>query len=345
MQKETVAFGEIMMRLSTTGASRFSQSDSFSICYGGAEANVAVSLANFGNKASFVTRLPENELSDAIVRTLRSHNVNTHKIVYGGSRLGLYFVENGAGYRSSKVVYDRAHSAMAEIQPGMIDWAKVFKDTGYFFWTGITPALSDSAAKVCKEAILAAKDAGVTVIADLNYRDKLWKDPQYASSVMSALIQDSDIVVGGIDTLSKLFDINPSGGIDREEPLTNDELKSLCQQLIDKFPKIKSVALTLRWVIDSNHHRSSGVYYTDNKIYAAKKYNITHIIDRIGGGDAFVAGLIHGLQHYENDPQTMLEFAVAAGYLKHTFHGDFNLATLEEVEALMKGEAKGKISR
>lgn len=345
MQKETVAFGEIMMRLSTSGANRFSQSDSFSICYGGAEANVAVSLSNFGNKASFVTRLPENELSDVIIKTLRSHNVDTHKIVYGGSRLGLYFLENGAGYRSSKVVYDRAHSAMAEIQPGMIDWAHVFKDTSYFFWTGITPAISESAAKVCKEAILAANKAGVTVIADLNYRDKLWKDPKHASAVMSDLIQDSDIVVGGIDTLSKLFDINPVGGIDREEPLSNDELKLLCQQLVSKFPKVKSVALTLRWVIDTHHHRSSGVYYTQDQIYVAKKYNITNIIDRIGGGDAFVAGLIHGLQHYENDPQTMLEFATAAAYLKHTFHGDFNLATLEEVEALMKGEAKGKISR
>jgi 2-dehydro-3-deoxygluconokinase len=306
---------------------------------------VAVSLSNFGNKASFVTRLPGNELSDVIVRTLRSHNVETHKIVYGGSRLGLYFLENGAGYRSSKVVYDRAHSAMAEIQPGMIDWTQVFKNTGYFFWTGITPALSESAAKVCKEAILAANKAGVTVIADLNYRDKLWKDPQYASKVMSDLIQESDIVVGGIDTLSKLFDINPIGGIDREEPLTNDELKSLCQQVINKFPKVKAVALTLRWVIDSHHHRSSGIYYTKGQFYAAKQYNITNIVDRIGGGDAFVAGLIHGFQHYENDPQTMLEFAVAAAYLKHTFHGDFNLATLEEVEALMKGEAKGKISR
>lgn len=345
MQKETVAFGEIMMRLSTPGAHRFSQSDSLGICYGGAEANVAVSLAHLGNKATFVTRLPENELSEAILHELRSYNVAIDKIAFGGSRLGLYFVENGAGYRSSKVVYDRAYSAMAEIQPGMIDWAAVFKDASYFFWTGITPALSENAAMVCREAIDAANKAGVTVIADLNYRDKLWKDPHYASTIMTDLIKECDMVVGGIDTLSKLFDINPEGGIDREEILSEAELKDLCKQLIAKFPKVKSVALTLRWVLDANHHRSSGVYFTDDNLYTAKTYNITNIIDRIGGGDAFVAGLIHGLQHYENDPQTMLEFATAAAYLKHTFHGDFNLATVEEIEALMRGEAKGKISR
>lgn len=342
---KTVAFGEIMMRLSTIGPSRFSQSNGFSFCYGGAEANVAVSLGQFGEAVSYVTRLPENDLSSAILQELRQYNVGVDQVVFGGARLGLYFLENGAGYRGSKIIYDRAHSAMSEIQPGMVNWAEVFKNARFFFWTGITPALSESAAKVCREAIDAANAADVTIIADLNYRDKLWKDQQQAGRIMSDLIKDSDIVIGGIDTLSKLFDINPEGGLDNNKVLNNEELQTLCESLTAKFPKVQKVALTLRWVLDANHHRSSGVYYEKGSLHSAKTYSITNIVDRVGGGDAFVAGLIYGMNHFPNDPQKMVEFATAAGYLKHTFHGDFNLATVEEVEALMSGEATGKISR
>jgi len=342
---KTVAFGEIMMRLSTIGPSRFSQTNGFSFCYGGAEANVAVSLAQFGDDVSYVTRLPENDLSHAILQELRKFNVGVDQVVFGGTRLGLYFLENGAGFRGSKIIYDRAHSAMSEIQPGMVNWAEVFSGAKYFFWTGITPALSESAAKVCREAIDAANKANVTIIADLNYRDKLWKSKEQAGSIMSDLIKDSDIVIGGIDTLSKLFDINPEGGLDNEKVLSQEELKSLCSGLTAKFPKVKKVALTLRWVLDADHHRSSGVWFEEGALYAAKKYDITNIVDRVGGGDAFVAGLIYGMNHFPDDPQKMVEFATAAAYLKHTFHGDFNLATVEEVEALMSGEATGKISR
>lgn len=334
-----------MMRLSTIGPNRFSQSNGFSFCYGGAEANVAVSLAQFGDKVSYVTRLPENDLSNAILQELRKYNVDVDHVVFGGTRLGLYFLENGAGYRGSKIIYDRAYSAMSEIQPGMINWTEVFKNTKYFFWTGITPALSDSAAKVCREAIDAANKANVTIIADLNYRDKLWKNKEQASGIMTDLIKDSDIVIGGIDTLSKLFDINPEGGLDNEKVLSESELKTLCSALTAKFPKVKKVALTLRWVLDANHHRSSGLYFENGHLYTAKTYSITNIVDRVGGGDAFVAGLLYGMNHYPDDPQKMVEFATAAGYMKHTFHGDFNLATVEEVEALMSGEATGKISR
>lgn len=342
---KTVAFGEIMMRLSTIGPNRFSQSNSFSFCYGGAEANVAVSLGHFGEEVSYVTRLPENDLSEAILQELKKYNVGVNDIAFGGTRLGLYFLENGAGYRGSKIIYDRAHSAMAEIEPGMINWTKVFENTDYFFWTGITPALSDSAVKVCREAIDAANHAGVTIIADLNYRDKLWKDSKYASKIMTDLIKDSDIVVGGIDTLSKLFDINPEGGVDSQEVLSDEALTALCVKLTNKFPKVKRVALTLRWVLDANHHRSSGIFYENDQLYTAKTYNITNIVDRVGGGDAFVAGLIYGMKNFKGESQKMLEFATAAAYLKHTFHGDFNLATVKEVEALMSGEATGKISR
>lgn len=334
-----------MMRLSTLGANRFSQSNSFSICYGGAEANVAVSLGHFGEEVSYITRLPQNDLSEVILQELRKYSIDVSRVVFGGSRLGLYFLENGAGFRGSKIIYDRAFSAMSEVATGMVDWDDVFKDADCFFWTGITPALSESAAKVCTEAIDAANKAGVTIIADLNYRDKLWKNSEHARKIMTALVRDSDVVIGGIDTLSKLFDINPEGGVNSQEVLSEEVMKLLCKELTEKFPKVKKVALTLRWVIDANHHRSSAVYFENDILYTAKTYSITNIVDRVGGGDAFVAGLIYGMNHYSEEQQEMLEFATAAGYLKHTFHGDFNLASVQEVKSLVSGESTGKISR
>ena len=342
-----ITFGEIMLRLSTPGYLRFGQARQFDATFGGGEANVAVSLANYGLDARFITRLPDNDIAKACIKDLRSYGVDTSGIIFGGDRVGIYFLETGAVARPSKVVYDRANSAIATIQPGMIDWKKVFEGADWFHWTGITPALSQGAADVCLEAIKAANALGVTVSCDLNYRKNLWKYGKKAGEVMPALVEGCDIILGNEEDADKVFGIKPEGfdvtatggAIDQRR------FQSVGEQLMKRFPRAKKVIITLRGSVNANHNTWGGVLWDGRTLYQSPRYDITHIVDRVGGGDSFMGGLIYGLLTYAGDDQKALNFAVAASCLKHTIFGDYNQVTIAEVENLMKGDASGRVSR
>lgn len=347
MDKKIVTFGEIMLRLATPAYLRFHQATEYSATFGGGEANVAVSLANYGLDTEFVTRLPKNDLARAAEMELRKYKVGTNHIVYGGDRLGIYFLETGAVARASKVVYDRAHSALAEIQPGMVDWEKVFEGAGWFHWTGITPAVSLGAAQVCREAIEVANRLGITVSCDLNYRKNLWKYGKTASEVMPDLVAGCDLILGNEEDCEKVFGIQPEGF---DVAATGGKVEaaafeSVCRQMQARFPRAEKVVITLRGAINANHNTWAGVLYDGSRLYASRRYDITHIVDRVGGGDSFMGGLIYGLLAYGGDSQKALDFAVAASCLKHTVYGDFNQVTVEEVEKLMGGDASGRVSR
>ena len=344
---KVITFGEIMLRLSTPGYLRFSQTTQYDATFGGGEANVAVSLANYGIDVKFVTRLPQNDIAKACVKELRSYGVDTSDIVYGGDRLGIYFLETGAVARPSKVVYDRANSSIATIKPGDIDWEKVFEGADWFHWTGITPAISQGAADVCLEAVKAANRLGITVSCDLNYRKNLWKYGKTASEIMPALVEGCDVILGNEEDADKVFGIKPEGF---DVTATGGEIdqkrfQSVGEQLMKKFPRAKKVIITLRGSINANHNTWGGVLWDGKTLYQSPRYDITHIVDRVGGGDSFMGGLIYGLLTYKGDDQKALNFAVAASCLKHTIFGDFNQVTVAEVENLMKGDASGRVSR
>lgn len=346
MKKKIVTFGEIMLRLAPEGFKRFSQASTFEVIYGGGESNVAVSLANYGLPTEFVTRLPDNDIGDCALMEMRKRGVGTQYIVRGGERLGIYFLEMGAVSRGSKVVYDRAHSGMATIQKGMIDWEAVFADAGWFHWTGITPAISQGAADVCLEAIQAANRMGVTVSTDLNYRKNLWQYGKKPSEVMPDLVAGCDVILGNEEDAEKHFDIHPEGvDVTQGDTIDAQAYTSVCQQLMKRFSRAKKVIITLRGSISASHNTWSGVLYDGKQLYEAPTYQITHIVDRVGGGDSFMGGLIYGLLNYSGDDQKALDFAVAASCLKHTIYGDANLVTVDEVEKLMKGDASGRVSR
>lgn len=342
-----ITFGEIMLRLSTPGYLRFGQAKQFDATYGGGEANVAVSLANYGMDAKFVTRLPENDIAKACLKDLRSYGVDTSSIVYGGDRLGIYFLETGAVARPSKVVYDRANSSIATIKPGDIDWKKVLEGADWFHWTGITPALSQGAADVCLEAIKAANAMGITVSCDLNYRKNLWKYGKKASEVMPALVEGCDVILGNEEDADKVFGIKPEGFdvTSTGGQIDQRRFQSVGEQLMKRFPRAKKVIITLRGSINASHNTWGGVLWDGKTLYQSPRYDITHIVDRVGGGDSFMGGLIYGLLTYTGDDQKALNFAVAASCLKHTIFGDYNQVTVAEVENLMKGDASGRVSR
>lgn len=344
---KVITFGEIMLRLSTPGYLRFGQARQFDATFGGGEANVTVSLANYGIDTDFVTRLPDNDIARACIKDLRSYGVGTSNIVFGGDRVGIYFLETGAVARPSKVVYDRAGSSIATIQPGMIDWGKVFEGADWFHWTGITPALSQGAADVCLEAARAANRLGLTVSCDLNYRKNLWKYGKKASEVMPALVECCDIILGNEEDADKVFGIKPEGF---NVTATGGEIDqsrflSVGKQLMARFPRAKKVIITLRGSINANHNTWGGVLWDGTTLYESPRYDITHIVDRVGGGDSFMGGLIYGLLTYRGDDRKALNFAVAASCLKHTVFGDFNQVTVKEVENLMAGDASGRVSR
>jgi 2-dehydro-3-deoxygluconokinase len=341
-----VTFGEIMLRLKTPGYERLNQSHSFETLYGGGEANVAVSLANFAIDTEFVTRLPGNELGDACLNFLRQYGVHTNHILRGGDRLGIYFLEAGATQRPSKVLYDRAGSSFATIQPGMLDWIAIFKGAEWFHWTGITPAVSQGAAEVCKEAVVVAKQAGITISCDLNYRAKLWKWTNTPRKVMEELVAMSDIVIGNEEDAEKVFGIKaPKTDITHAE-VSAEKYQFVCQQLAERMPNLKTIAITLRGSISASHNTWSGVLWQKGKFHQAPVYDILPIIDRVGGGDAFAAGLIYGfLMFLPQNTQKALNFAVAASCLKHSIPGDFNLVNLAEVGQLLAGDASGRVVR
>ena len=344
---KVVTFGEIMLRLAPPGFLRFSQTTQFDAMYGGGESNVAVSLANYGVSVDFVTRLPKNDIGACAMMEMRKRGVGVDKIIYGGDRLGIYFLETGAVSRGSKVVYDRAHSAIAEIETGMIDWNTVFDGVEWFHWTGITPAISQGAADVCLEAVKAASNLGITISTDLNYRAKLWKYGGDREAIMTELTSYCDIILGNEEDAEMHFGIKPEG-LDittQGHDVKAEAFLSVCQQMMEKFPKAKKVITTLRGSISASHNTWAGVLYDGDKMYESHQYQITDIVDRVGGGDSFMGGLIYGLLTYPENDQNALDFAVAASCLKHTIKGDANLVTVAEVEKLMGGDASGRVAR
>jgi 2-dehydro-3-deoxygluconokinase len=345
MGPKVVTFGEIMLRLATPRYERFNQVKVLEATYGGGEANVAVSLANFGIKASFVTRLPKNDIGISSRMELNKYGVDTSDIIYGGNRLGIYFLEAGAVARASKVVYDRAGSAFAEVTKGMFDWDKILDDVDVFHWTGITPAVSQGAADACLEAIKVANKKGVLVTCDLNYRKNLWQYGKKAGQVMPELVAGCDVVLGNEEDAEMVLGIKPEGVDVTGGHVEAEAYRSVSQQIMKQYPRVKKVITTLRGSVSASHNTWSGVLYDGKTLFEAPTYEITHIVDRVGGGDSFMGGLVYGLLTYKDDMQKVINFATAASCLKHTIHGDFNQVTVDEVEKLMGGDASGRVSR
>ena len=341
MGKKVVTFGEIMLRLSPPGYERFVQAEKFNLVYGGGEANVAVSLANYGLDSYFVTKTPQHEIGQAAVNHLRRFGVNTAYIARGGDRLGIYFLEMGASQRPSKVIYDRAHSAIAQAQPGEFDWDRIFTGAEWFHFTGITPALGDGPAAVTLEAVKAAKAKGVKVSVDLNYRKKLWSQEK-ANQVMGGLMDYVDVIIANEEDAEKVFGIKAASTDVTTGKLNEAGYREVAKELADRFG-LEKVAITLRESISASDNNWSALLYDNQNYYRSRVYNV-HIVDRVGGGDSFGGGLIYALLAGKSAEEA-LEFAVAASCLKHTIFGDFNLVSAGEVQALAGGDASGRVQR
>lgn len=339
---KVVTLGEIMLRLSTPGNTRFVQADAFDVVYGGGEANVAVSCANYGHDAYFVTKLPKHEIGQSAVNALRKYGVNTSYITRGGNRVGIYYLETGASMRASKVIYDRAGSSIAEADPCDFDFDKIMEGADWFHWSGITPAISDKSAELTRLACEAAKRHGVTVSVDLNFRKKLWTSEK-AISVMKPLMKYVDVCIGNEEDAQLCLGFKPDADVEGGKTEAEGYYK-IFEQMQKEF-EFKYVVSTLRESFSATHNGWKALIYNGKEFYASKRYDINPIIDRVGGGDSFSGGLIHGLLTYPNDQGKALEFAVAASALKHTINGDFNLVSKEEVEALAGGDASGRVQR
>ena len=340
-----ITFGEVMLRLKSPAYERLFQSPVLEATFGGGEANVSVSLANYGLDTAFVSVLPTGAIGDACIREMRGFGVDTSKIVRKDGRMGIYYLETGAVQRPSKVIYDRAGSTIAEAKPGDIDWEKVFEGATWFHLTGITPAISAGAAELSLEAVQAAKRLGVHVSCDLNYRKNLWKYGKRADEVMKELVRFVDTVIANEEDVQKALGISADSASAVEEGEINVELyKAIAGKVMEAYPNVKRVAITLRESKSANHNDWSACLYNGKDFFLSRKYAITDIVDRVGGGDSFGGGLIYGLNVY-GDEQQALEFAVAASCLKHTIPGDYNRVTVAEVESLMKGSGTGRVQR
>ena len=338
---KVVTFGEIMLRLNPEGYLRFVQADKYEATFGGGEANVAVSLANYGMDASFVTKLPAHEIGQCAINELRRYGVDTSKIVRGGPRVGIYYAEKGASQRPSKVIYDRAGSSIALAQPSDFNWDEIFEGADWFHFTGITPALGGALPEICLEACKAAHERGITVSCDLNYRKKLWTREQ-ARECMSKLVPYVDVCISNEEDAKDVFGIEAENTDIDSGKLNHEGYTSVARQLSERFG-CKYVAITLRSSISANDNDWAGMLYTDGKAHFSKQYHM-HIVDRVGGGDSFGGGLIYSLlSGYE--PQKAIDFAVAASCLKHTIEHDFNLCSVAEVESLAGGNASGRVQR
>ena len=343
---KVVTFGEIMVRLGAPGYLKLIQANQFDVSYAGAEANVAVSLASYGIDTDYITCLPDNPIAERCIMDLRGHKVGVDNIQRTGKRMGILYLETGSNARPSKVYYDREDSSIATVAPGSIDWKEILKDATWFHWTGITPALSANAAAECLKAIKTANELGVTISCDINYRGNLWKYGKTAAEVMPEMVEGSDIILGNEEDCEKVFGIKPkdfdaaktNGNVDQSSFL------SVCQQMMERFPRCKKMVVTLRGAINANHNTWGGVLYNGKELIESRRYDITDIVDRVGGGDSFMGGLIFGLLHYKDDYKA-LEFATAASCLKHTLKGDYNWVTVQEVESLMGGDESGRVKR
>lgn len=341
MSKRVITFGEIMLRLAPEGYYRFVQADKLGATFGGGEANVAVSLANYGFDAAFVTKLPEHEIGQAAVNSLRKYGVDTSRIVRGGDRVGIYYLEKGASQRPSKVIYDRAGSSIYTASKEDFDWKKIFEGAEWFHFTGITPALNDNVAEICLEACKAAKEAGVKISCDLNYRKKLWTKEK-AGQVMEELCKYVDVCIANEEDASDVFGIKAADTNVYAGEVNHEGYKDVAKQLADRFG-FEKVAITLRESLSANDNNWSAMLYDGKEYYFSKKYQM-HIVDRVGGGDSFGGGLIAAaLCGY--DAQATIEFAVAASCLKHSIEGDFNMVSMDEVSKLAGGDGSGRVQR
>ncbi len=345
MDSKVVTFGEIMLRLSPPNFKRFIQTRSFDLIYGGGEANVAVSLANYGIPVDFITKLPNNEIGNACIQFLRQFGVNTNNIVRGGNRIGIYFLEMGSSVRPSKVIYDRAHSAISEASPDDFNWNKIFEGASWFHWTGITPAISQNLAKICLEAVKVAKEKNITISCDLNYRSQLWNYGKTPNEVIPNLLKYSDIAIGNEEDADKVLGIKAPDTDVTSGKLNAENYKYVVEEIFKQYPNLKKVAITLRGSISASYNTWSAVLYDGTNMYIGPQYEINPIVDRVGGGDSFMGGLIYGLITYKDNLQNALNFAVAASCLKHTILGDFNLVSVDEVFKLMGGDTSGRVSR
>ena len=339
--KSVVCFGEIMMRLNPEGYLRITQADKFEATYAGGEANVAVSLANLGDSSKFVTYVPNNLIGQSAINAIRHWGVDTSFMMKGGNRLGLYFVEKGASQRASKVIYDRKHSSISESSLSDYDWDKIFNGCDWFHFTGITPALSDSLVDVCLDACMKAKEKGITISLDLNYRNKLWSREK-ACEVMSKIVPYVDLLIANEEDAKDVFGISACGADIEKGNVSADSYISVAKQLTDKFG-CKMVAITLRGSISANDNNWAGMLYDGTEAYVSRNYPI-HIVDRVGGGDSFGAGLIYALRH-DYSKKDAIEFAVAASCLKHTIEHDFNIVSVDEVLAIKNGSGSGRVQR
>lgn len=340
---KVLTFGEIMLRLRAPGHERFFQNSLMEATYGGGEANVAVSLANYGMEAEFCTFLPDNLLGDECVNELRRFGVGTKKIFRSDGRMGIYFLENGANQLPSKVIYDRAYSAIAQAKRGDVDWDSVFEGVDWFHITGITPAISESAMELSLEAVRVAKTKEITVSCDLNYRKNLWKYGKDVEEVMGEMVKYVDVVVANEEDVQKSLGIHVNVEVESGE-LDREKYKALGDQVLAKYPDMKMIAITLRESHSADHNGWAACLNDRERFMVSKHYDIRDIIDRVGGGDSFAAGLIYGLNNY-NDRQDALEFAVAASCLKHSILGDFNRVSLSDVEKLIGGDGTGRVLR
>ncbi|MBQ6706837.1 MAG: sugar kinase [Clostridia bacterium] len=339
--KRVVTFGEIMLRLAPEGYYRFVQAESYGATYGGGEANVAVSLANYGFDAAFVTKLPDHDIGQAAVNSLRRFGVDTTGITRGGDRVGIYFLEKGASQRPSKVIYDRAGSSIATATRADFDWDKLLEGADWFHFTGITPALGDEVAAICLEAVKAAKARGITVSCDLNYRKKLWTREK-AGQVMGELCQYVDVCIANEEDASDVFGIRAANTDVTRGEVNHEGYKQVAEQLKARFG-FQKVAITLRSSISANDNDWAAMLYDGNDFYFSKQYRM-HIVDRVGGGDSFGGGLIYAsLSGFA--PQETIEFAVAASCLKHSIEGDFNQVSVDEVTRLAGGDGSGRVQR
>lgn len=338
-----LSFGEIMLRLKTPGHERFFQSPSFEATFGGGEANVAVALSNYGLDAGFISALPDNDIGESAVRELRRFGVDTTHVRRSGDRVGIYYLESGANQRPSKVVYDRAGSSICEAQPGDFDWQQIFSGVKWLHITGITPALSPSAAELSLQSVTAAKKAGVTVSCDFNFRGKLWKYGKTAPEVMTELVKFVDVGIANEEDCQKSLGIEADVDVESGE-LDTAKYESLSQKVLEVFPNMSTIAITLRESHSADRNSWSACMRDADGFKLSRRYEMTDIVDRVGGGDSFASAFIYGMNAYE-DRQQSLEFAVAASCLKHSILGDFNRVSVPEVEHLMGGDASGRVQR
>nr|WP_299340551.1 sugar kinase [Allomuricauda sp.] len=334
MAKKLITFGEVMMRLSPPGYEKFAQANSLELVYGGGEANVAISCAYLGMKAAHVTRFPDNALGKAATQFLRKHWLSTEHVIYGDAMIGKYFLEKGAVHRSSEVIYEREGSSFSLVEPEMIDWQDVLKDADWFHWTGITPTISEGAAQCCLDAIKTAKKMGIKVSGDINSRDNMWKYGKTMQEVMPELVRDCDIVIISSRGIREIFGLG--------QP--DDKFRVAAKLLMNTFPKIEKVVGKTRRSVSASHQQILGKLWNGKEYIKTDTLNITPVIDRVGTGDAFAAGLIYGLLHYDSDMEA-LRFASAACALKHTVPGDVNLVSLKNIISLTHGDTSGAIKR